>query len=312
LVLLASLWAGGGERDGGTSSGGGDFRSIHFVRVAKVLSDLLPNLKNIKIEGYDLVKFKTAVAEIKQVECVPGGLSRGGIPKHGLNYKWDGRIVFDCNAWDDAYEGSRRAAFVLHEFAPIVGVNDEGYKYSSGLYENPTLKIILNGMSALAPYDSGTDLPFAIQCEVFDKGVSVSKFMPIGPVDNLAGNSSMGFFESYDVRREERGTLVAAVDTGIRPFINGSMDPNANVYGTPVKKPFVRVLIGYSSRLFHVDGFDGEVLAQTDLRVAGDLDAVVSAPEVGVEVRCKRLPTVRLVHTRNLHESGARDTRQGH
>ena len=285
---------------GGDSSGGGDFRSLQFVQLAWKLDEILKPMAEkgiIDLGAFDFSRFEKAIQKTK-VSITTEKIFVNGIEKDAKNdpNKKPPEIVLNADRWDAIAEGSRRGALALHEYLGIMGIDDRKYQISSKLYDDPTLRATLNNFDFASAPDSGQELYFALNCQLYDHGILIPNALGhVAPPVAAEWISDSVFFTKRVIRDTDQGMLVAVVDTGTDPVtqLEGS-------FKTEVKRPAIRISIGYGD---HFMAPPTKILLQTDLRVTADFDAVVTEPSEQITVHCARL-TQRDLSSCNKNPSG--------
>ena len=286
-LMLVTNFSFAEKQEGTDTSGGGDTRSLQFVAMAKELIKYLEPLEKqgkIDLGKIDYDAFRKAIENTK-VSVTNETLYVNGVPKEAKNYpkRKPPEIVLHAERWDAVNEGSRRAAILLHEYLGIMGIDDTKYQISSKIYQDTMLKNFLNNADFASAPDQGQNLPFAIDCELYDNGKLVPGALGLvgdsGTIGNI--NYSAQMFTARQVKDTSQGKLVVSVDTGTDPLTQllGS-------FQSTVKRPLIRISIGYGSQFV---GPPKEVIIEQDLRVTPDFDASVSYPKEKIQVRCKRL-----------------------
>ncbi len=121
---------GGGWRE----SYGGDSTIMEFKHLAKEVAYVLndnsfPNDFNI-----DLINLKDTI-NLSYVQC-GSDLVLDGVSKDAINYPNENpqRIVLNCKKWNSELSTSQKYRLAIHEYLPLVRIDDSTYSYSEKMY----------------------------------------------------------------------------------------------------------------------------------------------------------------------------------
>lgn len=140
-------------RRGGLDGGGGDSESQEFFKIA---NDLLKHLERNKNNILDLSSLKVAI-ETVEVEFSEKELILDGVRKEAINYPKQRRIVVNRASWDNISTVQKKSALVLHELLGIIGINDQGYRYSASILGQTDLKFVNDYSKVIATPGSYLD-----------------------------------------------------------------------------------------------------------------------------------------------------------
>lgn len=267
-------------------AGGGDRRAIQFVQIGQQLAQYFEIASTMDIRPIRLKDLKNAL-DASRVESTEESLelrclmSKEAIncTKAAINYPRDKLILLNAKEWDSILSGSERAVLVLHEYLGILRIDDKNYQYSKRIIQNRELRFAFN-VSDAASSLNGKNIPFPIKCRIYEGKNMIKELQPIGNTGpNDMPMSSYGLVTDAEV-------TVAKGDVHVR-VTNNSSDLDAEPTIGRRFDPTFRVQIALGRQIGQIN--PESLLAQADVKASPDVETIVTAPQMGVAVYCKRM-----------------------